>query len=88
MSRRLDQYEQRERLRRRHDAEVAILRDLALPPDAPDPDEPNAPLDAAAEIPGVNPGNPPGREPGETSFEYIEDAGDLPPRWRICNRDG
>jgi hypothetical protein len=93
MARRLDALSQSRAGRHRLGAlSEQTERELALPADALDPDDPDAvdvsevaaaKRDRDAEIPGVNPGDPPQRHPGETSFEYLEGAdsptGTLPP---------
>ena len=50
----------------------------------PDPDAPGN----HAEIPTVSPGIASAREPGESSFEYVEDEGDLPSGMSISGIPG
>jgi hypothetical protein len=71
MARRMDAVE----AKRRADAREARRRARAdIEATLPDPDAPGD----NAEIPTVSPGIASAREPGESSFEYVEDEGDLP----------
>jgi hypothetical protein len=71
MAKRLDALEASRRQRRQLDSlSEATEQARALPKDVIDPEP--------AEIPGVNPGDPPPHDTGEHSFEYPEDAGETP----------
>jgi hypothetical protein len=69
---------------RRADAREARRKARAdIEASLPDPDEPGT----RAEIPNVNPGFAPKHEPGETSFEYTEDAA-MPPGAELPTETG
>jgi hypothetical protein len=77
LTKRVDALMQSRRDRNRLDElSEQMERTLALPPDAIDPDNPNA--GDNAEIPNVRPGLAEGHEPGEAAAEFVEEDQQTP----------